>query len=67
MNLRSKLKAADYNIGLWDALIDALAEADEALGTLEVAVNDKVEDKGATAFIQRTRAAIAERLKEFLK
>lgn len=37
----------------------------EALATLKVAVNDKVEDKGATAFIARTESAVQQMCEEF--
>ena len=45
-----------------ERLKKALKIAVEAIGTLSVAVNDKVDDPGATAFCNRTLSQIAKTL-----
>lgn len=49
---------AEYINARTARLTDALAGCVEALETLKVAVNDKVNDPGATAFIERALAKV---------
>lgn len=63
---RLRMADMDETCELCKALIEDVVSLREALGTLKVAVNDKVEDKGATAFCERALAASDERLKRAL-